>query len=333
MYLFGTGATQAEIIHSGWPGNIVMSNINSKVHDESKTNNGEYAKLIEELSISPDDVDIEQFISLFEDFIESENKKFSKIMEEIKKYFHSSVIKNLLNKDGEYVPSNLSTALISLHKKYSRFMGENGEELLGILTVNFDSLLENALMKSHDGINYGIDIKYNEIIKLDKIPQLIKLHGSFNWRGVEQIEASPKYEKMDPDEKSRWLRPSVFKKPTSIYQELWKNASKLLLDCDILRVVGCSLRTEDWALISLIFQSQVESTKRFGIELILPDDSAESIRQRLPFLSRVKPIDEIYRTEFDKTNVFKSFVLRKFNEVAEKEQAVKNERELREMIE
>lgn len=330
-YLYGTGATQAEMLVSGWSGNVLMSNINSKAFEMSKQKDGKYAKLIEDLSISPEDIDIEQFISLFEEFIESEDTKFKDIMEEVRKYFHQSILENLKNKD-EYVQGNLSKALILLHKKYSEYLGSNGEELNGILTVNFDSVLENVLTYCYGGINYGFDITYKGLKMNQETPQLIKLHGSFNWRGNDTIVASPEFEECEPDEESRWLRPSVFKKPESIYKELWKNASKLLLDSDVLRIIGCSLRTEDWALISLIFQSQVERKNSFRIELILPDSSSESIRERLPFLSKVKPINEIYRTGIDKTNVFKSFVLMKFNEVADKNENINNDKEIMEII-
>lgn len=331
-YLFGTGATQAEIFYSGWPGSVLMSSINQNVYKKSKNRNGKYAELIEELSISPDDIDIEQIISLFEDFDESGNKRFKKLISEVREIFHSVVLENLLN-NSVYAPSKIATSLFLLYKKYSSMIGKDGEELTGVLTINFDSNLENAFLKSYNGINYSMDIKYKDFKYNDTCPPLLKLHGSFNWRGNDPIIASPEFEFKKPDDESRWLRPSVFKKPVSIYQKLWNNASKILLNSDVLRIIGCSLRSEDWALISLIFQSQIQSNGSFRIELILPEDSSQDIRQRLPFLSKVKPITEIYRTDFDMNNVFKSFVLQKLNEAMEKDSTIKDDSELKEILE
>lgn len=332
VYLFGTGATQAEIFNSGWPGNVLMSSINQSVYKKSKDRKGKYAELIEGLSISPDDINIEQIISLFEDFNESGNKKFKELINEVREIFHSVVLENLLN-NGMYVSSKIATLLFQLYKKCPSAIGKHGEELTGVLTVNFDSNLENAFLKSYNGINYGMKIQYKDFKHNDACPPLLKLHGSFNWRGNDPVIASSKFEFKKPDDESRWLRPSVFKKPVSIYQELWNNASKILSNSDVLRIIGCSLRNEDWTLISLIFQSQIINKESFRIELILPEDSSEDIRQRLPFLSKVKPINEIYRTDFDMNNVFKSFVLRKLNEVMEKDSTIKEDSELMGMLE
>lgn len=331
-YLFGTGATQSEITHSGWPGSVLMSNINPKVFEKSKEQDGKYAELIENLSLSPDDIDIEQIISLFEDFNESENQTFKELIIEIREIFHGVVLENLMN-NGAYVPPKITTLLFFMHKKYPQLMGDHGEEMIGVFTVNFDSNLETAFLKCYKSINYDMDIKYDGYAYNYSCPPLLKLHGSFNWRGNDSVVAYSGFEFEKPDDESRWLRPSVFKKPVSIYQKLWNSASKILSNTDVLRIIGCSLRSEDWALISLIFQSQIQSEYGFRIELILPENASQDIRQRLPFLSKVKPIHEIYKTNFDMNNVFKSFVLQKFNEIMEKDSRVADDSELQERLE
>ena len=224
-------------------------------------------------------------------------------------------------------------------------MGKEGEQLGVVMTVNFDSILDRAFIEIYGGLDYGIDITPLGINKANS-PALLKMHGSFNWRFVNglnlwklrgplgwgtfngAIVASLDFEKNASRSDSAWLRPSVYKKPGSQLRNLWRIAERTLKEVDTLRVVGCSLRNEDWALISLIFKAQIAHQTGFGIELVVPKQDADersSIRSRLQFLSKVKPIQDVFKEESDPGNVFKSYVINKYNEVAGKNPEIKGD--------
>lgn len=182
-------------------------------------------------------------------------------------------------------------------------MGKTGEELIGILTTNYDSFLEEAFCSVYGGINCGYPFN-SKIYKSDnQLPKLLKLHGSFNWKihkgnifRKNYLEISKEFEsEAYDDDYSGWIPPSVYKRPGGVIESMWNNAVSLLTTCHTLRVIGSSLRNEDSALLSLIFTSSLknrESTgKGFSIELIVPDidavgteENPVAIMQRLRFL-------------------------------------------------
>ena len=61
---------------------------------------------------------------------------------------------------------------------------------------------------------------------------------------------------------------------------LWGKAQELL-DCDILRIIGCSLNRNDWHLVSLLYITQKLNTnkKEFIIELINSRDGCKRIKR------------------------------------------------------
>jgi hypothetical protein len=74
---------------------------------------------------------------------------------------------------------------------------------------------------------------------------------------------------------------------------IWSKA-KELLDCDILRIIGCSLNRNDWELISLLYttQSLRNDGKTYEIELIDCPKSCKNIKNNYTYL-RLKNILEI----------------------------------------
>lgn len=324
VYLFGTGLVQSEISSSGWPGSTIMTKISKDVYTKSKTNNGKYYNLVKDLSNSPEDFDIEHMLSLFEEIDEPQISEFGDLIDEVRILFQKSIIENLKNSTNVYVKPKFLAILLKLHKDYSNNLGDDGEILEGVITVNFDNLIEKAYIDVYGGLNYGIDLNYNNIPK-SNAPYIMKLHGSFNWKlDGTQIKAFPEFEE-SVDENSFWLRPSVFKRPEEeIYKKLWKKSKQILENCDILRIVGCSLRIEDWFLISLIFRSQLG--KKFTIELILSENTGSKIKEKLPFLSKMKSIKDMYNIrDFNQNNSFKSFVLDKYNKAVEKNPNIRSD--------
>jgi hypothetical protein len=107
------------------------------------------------------------------------------------------------------------------------------------------------------------------------------------------------------------LPPSSLKNPSEkkVFLDLWKRARKMLIDCDILRVIGSSLSDHDIALLSLLLCSLSKSKEQFTVELIIPEKEAlgndktqtPGIIQRLHFIR--KPVNLSALDIFEKGDI------------------------------
>ena len=65
-----------------------------------------------------------------------------------------------------------------------------------------------------------------------------------------------------------------------------------MTQCDILRVIGCSLNQNDVGLIDLLFKAHLERTNSFEIEIIDWQNKGEEIKNNYGFFERIiKPQD------------------------------------------
>ncbi len=325
VYLTGAGTSKAEMSLQGIECDISMPDIGRNVLKMSRDIGGEYWRLHQEFAL-PEDQDIELMMSLLEGFDNSELAEFKNVCHELRRLFRSYLVSQIVEKK---VTPNILSSLLYLHQEYGDDMGLTGEELTGVLTINYDSFLEEAFQTVHGGINCGHAFTSDTYLSNESVPPLLKLHGSFNWRiDAGRLEISKAYENISyEDDYSGWMPPSVYKRPTEgVIRGMWFKAAELLADCDVLRVIGSSLRNEDFALLSLIFTSQLRS-RVFSIQLIVPDTDAlgeegsPGIMQRLPFLGKVKNFSTL--PEFDISyfigdNVFRDWVLMKYHEIERK---------------
>ncbi len=330
VYLLGAGAIKGEMSHQGIEADITMKGIGNNVLELSGQGNGEYWKIHENFGL-PEDQDIEMMMSLLEGFDEIEASGFREVCEELRKLFRYYLITQITEKQVE---PKIHSSLLHIHENYNDKMGETGERISGILTINYDSVIDEAFYTVYKAINYGYEFESNTYQGNENLPPLLKLHGSFNWKisGDKLIVSRDFEDKEYKDDFSGWIPPSVFKKPPGkVFPKIWQKAAKLVTNCDVLRVIGCSLRNEDFALLSLLFTSQLKSEKPFGIELIVPDEVAvgreegfgkeepiKGIMQRLPFLGRVRNFSalSVYREEsFIADNIFLSWMLMKVREI------------------
>lgn len=323
VYLIGTGATIAELHHQGVESYLSMFDIQKSILNMSNDKNGKYKDLYDRFGLPPE-IDIEQMISLLEGCTFSESKAFEEVCKEIKEFFRIYLLSQITNTK---IQSKLSACLLHLHNKYGHYMCKDGEDLLGVLTINYDSLIEQAYISVYQGLNIGYPYESKEYNINRTLPILLKLHGSFNWQIRDNaLTISSEFEKPEYEhDYSGWMPPSVYKKPGGVFETIWNHAAALLTDCTILRVIGSSLRSEDFALLSLIFTSQIKSPNSFKIELIVNDDDAIGsdtkplgIMRRLPFLSRKINFSnlDIYPDGFvSKGNVYKEWLEMKIHEV------------------
>lgn len=331
-----------------------MEGIGERVYEMSKAASGPYWKIHSTLGISKTQ-DIELMISLLVGYGHSNPPGFEDARNELKTLFRRYLLQQIV---GQGVQPSISRALMLMHRDHANEMGEHGEHLIGVLTINYDSVLDQAFWWVHGGLNCGVDFHSTGYPTgypaSPDAPFLLKLHGSFNWRVTnDRLGIENNYEQVDSDDDfSGWIPPSVYKMPSeAVSLAIWARAANLLSECHVLRVVGSSLRTEDFPLLSLLVSSQFRCPSPFGIELIVPDKYAQGEEEgeedipdsatpsgenrprggmmgRVRFLGNLIPISELpaFRKElYAEDNVFRSWVLMKWKEIKENATALGEE--------
>ena len=277
VYLLGAGATQAEASLKDESIRIQMQDIKDgmllAMRDRKMRG---LAEVKNELANEASDV--EHLITLYE---YTGNKKHNRIANILKELF-STEIQIRVGKLGPNYQPRLLTALIDMHK-----IPDLCEDLIGIITINYEDLIERAFQLVKGGINYSVEmIGEHSRLKLNQnIEPILKLHGSFNWMNQHPLSLTDE-EKMSPGD-VLWIPPGVEKRreryPFSI---VWGRAREILV-CDILRIIGCSLNRNDWQLISLLYTTQKLNIQRraYLIELINYIEEGERAKGDYSYLS------------------------------------------------
>jgi len=282
-YLFGAGASQGELSYGDAPKSILMQAIADGI--ALKMSREPYRRLRVVSNDLVEGINIEDLITLYE---MSGTREYSEIAEKLKTLFRNEIEETIGQLGGSFTPA-LFTALIDMHS-----ISRLGEELVLILTTNYEDLIEKAMQLVKGGINYSIKTictaDYYRI-KEDGVP-ILKLHGSFNWKNSYPIRVQKKIRK---EKDIIWIPPGVVKKRQYYpFDVVWGRARELL-ECDTLRIIGCSLSRNDWELVSLVHTTQKLRTDRkapYTIELIDFPDQCEEIKKQHGYL-KIKTILEI----------------------------------------
>ena len=291
VYLFGTGATQADAslvddrIHLGMT--YVKDGILKKITDRKIS---ELEDIKNELV--GEYTDVEQLITLYESSNSGKHKKIAKSLREL---FREEVLEQIEKLDkspfavnGKFTPM-LCAALLDMHE----VKGLN-ETLCGIMTLNYEDMIERAAQSVNGRVNYLLDfskikIKHFKIRKSGTI--ILKLHGSFNWRNEFPMSVEDNIEK---EEDVLWIPPGV-EKHNEIYpfNIIWGKARELL-NCGTLRIIGCSLSRNEWHLVSMLYGTQKlnKTKKEYNIEIIGSPKAGDAIKEAYPHLG-IKRIYEI----------------------------------------
>lgn len=251
VYLFGAGATHAEILtlEGDSPSGIfrdrnglLISNVSQRVIKEAQRNSW-FKKYEDVFTSAKGSFNIELLISLFEN---------NRVPD-----FHITYLKNLVKED---IIKRLSTsrkkqfylhkALFELHSKT-----EERENLLGMISLNYDDVLDEAYGKV-----FGHRPNYCFTSETSDKKPLLKLHGSFNWKGIEIYGRRKDIPIVPIGINKNYLAPP--------YNFIWGRAFELLVRCDVLRIVGCSLSQNDTGLVDLLFKAHLERGKKIDIEPI-----------------------------------------------------------------
>jgi hypothetical protein len=220
-----------------------------------------------------DETDFEHLLTFLADTPSNRYQEFASRLREV----FSDVLRTELLEVRESLGekhSTLYSVLLDMHN-----VDDSGEALKGFITLNYDSFLEHAIEKIHGhGVDYGVHT--GDVGSQERTIPVLKLHGSFSWRHTWPIQVA------EVGENALWIPPGIRKaKADYPFNAIW-GAARELLDCDVLRIIGCNLGPNDWDLVSLLFTTMHgrESARPYKVEVVAPPSTAARIANEFPYL-------------------------------------------------
>jgi len=290
VYLLGAGATQGCVSFRGSDKKLVMPALAPKLAERMRElvySDPEFEKypgvkrLVNE--VVDDTTDFEQLITFLEEAPSKTHRRFAAGLKNV----FSTVLRSSLDAvRDELGPahSDLYAALIDMHE-----VPQNQEDLRGFLTLNYDVFLEHAIESHHElAVDYGITV--DPMDEAGRSIRLLKLHGSFGWS--DQWPAASTTNHIA----GLWIPPGIRKlKADYPFNTLWGLAREML-DCDVVRIVGCNLGPNDWDLVSLLFTTMHThaDANSYRIEVVGWPDQAEKVASMFPYLQ----VDSLFTLEF-----------------------------------
>jgi SIR2-like protein len=274
-YLFGAGATHAELLAfkpdlTRETDGLLISDVSSRVIAKASADD-EYRRDLETVSATSGSLNIELLISLIENSKIHDWSSKTRLLKD----FVEADIKGILTpyRQGRFY---LHRALLQFHRH--RTVREK-EEIIGFISLNYDDVLDRAYRQYYGEPNYCFTLE--DEMRTQKVP-LLKLHGSFNWTGI-RIRSQRRTIEIIPlgSTKSYIHAPYTF---------IWNRALEILVNCDTLRVVGCSLSPNDLHLIDLLFKAHLERQEAFDIEIIASEETGTTIRSNYGFFPNIRPL-------------------------------------------
>ena len=319
VYLFGAGATNAELSNIGIDvdeSGLLISNVSKRVFLEAKADSTFLQTNRIFLERAADSSNIELFISLIESNA-SDIIKASEVVDRLKQMVEKD-IKSFLTSErmgGFY----LHKALFELHKH-----NEN-EKIIGLISLNYDTVLD-AAYKWH--YNSDPDYRLSSATNSPGKPPLLKLHGSFNWEDIE-ISGKKRTIPIIPV----GINKNYLRLP---YNFIWGCALEVLAECDILRVIGCSLSQNDIQLIDLLFKAHLLKGAAFEFQIISSEATGQAIKDRYDFFSKIttaKKIEDTLMSDVrDGTNMFVEWLAAKGRKVLKEDERIQETEYLKKLI-
>jgi len=278
VYLFGAGATHAEILTLEESpsetfiskNGLLISNVSKRVMKQAQNLRG-FKNNVEFVTSPEGSLNIELLISLFETnrIPNSENK-----IRGLKQLVRKDIINRLSStrKKKFY----LHKALLELHS-----LIEDREILTGIISLNYDDIIDDAYITiCQKKPNY---CHTSEKENPGDFP-LLKLHGSFNWTSIKTYGKTKAIPIIPLGINKNYLVPP--------YNFIWGRAFEVLAHCDILRVIGCSLNQNDVGLIDLLFKAHLERDGFFDLQIIDFQKQGDQVKNNYGFFPGIiKPKD------------------------------------------
>lgn len=261
-YLIGAGATHAAAIAQGAGNGLLMKDLNapmaaeiSLLFENDEYKNDTYLQRLIAAAVDPD-TDYEHLITFLD---QSMSPRHRQLATELR-----GIFEKVLRAQLEKVEKELGSPPLGLYAALLDMYNVEGvtEELTGLITLNYDDYLEQAAVRvwgQRPDLCLGRPVEPAAIGR----PVLLKLHGSFDWGDSYPVRPGAKAH-------CSWIPPGIAKgKSFYPFNVLWGRAREVL-DCDVLRVIGCKLGGNDWDLVSLLFSSMYtrEEGGAFTIEVI-----------------------------------------------------------------
>ena len=288
VYLLGAGATQGSVASVGSTQGILMDHLRlplaESIRDLMEGRRKKYSALREIVNaLIDDEADVEHMITFLDESPSALHRQFA---DELRLAFAKVLQKRLEDLNGA-----LEGAQFSLYSSLLDMYLVDGfpEVLRGILSINYDEYVEAATEQIHGHpVDYGVSVGNVDRSKASVL--LLKLHGSFKWRDTWPIEAQGR-RSTNP----LWIPPGIQKaKSRYPFGVLWGLARELL-DCHVLRIIGCRLSGNDWDLLSLLFGAKYAHTNReypYVIEVIDSPAHAFQLQDQYPYLD-IRSVYEI----------------------------------------
>jgi hypothetical protein len=299
VYLWGAGATQAEVDYLG------AHTVNLLMRDSEKRGEGVATRILKRLPtgwrksfLADQGTDIEKLISLLG---ASGVSRYLTLAERIRRLYFEDIRDNLAAAKVLLAP-HLATGLLTMHANESF---KQQEALSGIISTNHDGLLQLAWQKVSSAVNIGVPFVSSEYSHSSAATApLLQLHGSFTWTFGLPLRVSPLAETTVYSQNTVWIPPTILKETkTYPFNKLAGTAYEILSrECDVLRVVGSALSQNDWNILSMIFNAQrhreVTKGAPIRIELIMPHKTAVWVKTDCSYLRDLTPIGFLTEGEF-----------------------------------
>jgi len=293
-YLFGAGATHAELV-ALYPDllqereGLLISHVSSRVIEKASADT-DYLHNLETVSATSGSLNIELLISLIEN---------SKIHDWASK---TQLLKDLVEEDIKTILTPYRLGRFYLHRALLRLHQHKAirekEEIVGFISLNYDDVLDRAYRQYYGEPNYCFTLDTPST----NIP-LLKLHGSFNWSAARMRGRRRTIEIIPLGSTKSYLH--------APYASIWNRASEVLIKCDTLRVIGCSLSQNDLHLIDLLFKAHLERQEAFEVEIIASENTGSSIRSNYGFFPQIKTlvvIENLLIPDPQPTNPFETWL-------------------------
>jgi len=173
----------------------------------------------------------------------------------------------------------LHSALLEMQQK------SEDERLIGIISLNYDDVLDEAYKEVYRKTRLDYCVSLDAAARASQEVPVLKLHGSFNWRRGLTVRGRKRRIDIIPlGSNKNYLH--------APYNFIWTRALEVLVECDSLRVIGCSLSQNDTHLVDLLFKAHLEKPpdkmKSFEIEIISGESAGRAIRDNYGFFPGVK---------------------------------------------
>lgn len=284
-YLIGAGGTQACASFVNSPLGVLMSDLGGDlvagIRERVASRYGSAPELQDLVNtVITETADIEHIITFLDESGSSLHRRLASDLRAVFQEVLGNRLQQIEENHGSK-PIRLYAALIDLHQ-----VPGNKEQLTGVLTLNYDDYIEAAASEVH-GKPVDPGLKLDGDTPEGYCFPLLKLHGSFTWSHTWPV-TSPANE--DP----LWIPPGIQKAKSQYpFNLIWGRAREIL-DCDVLRVIGCRLSANDWDLVSMLFSTRLARSRgrAYDIEIIDAPSHAEHLKGAFPYLN-VKSLLEL----------------------------------------